>query len=752
MLKNVKIGTKLIGGFILVALIVLVVGVVGWSSSRELGDHIEEIGLVRLPSIESLLKVELHLEELMTAQRSLLSTELSVEERASYLQTFHDARDAYKEEWAYFLTLPATAEEERLSGKFEEELTHWAAVNDQWIELDRSFEGLDIQEPQELVAQLQQFRGDHYALEVEVAQLLLTGKMFSGGEDPTACNFGRWLAGFSTENSQLEALVANVHGPHNRFHQTAGEIRDLVQSNNTEGAITAFQNDFLPASEQVFGYFDKIIALVDEADALLDQGAELAFGSIAEEAYAAMAILDQLIHINEEIADTAVAQANAAGARAEVTALIGMAAGLVIALILGITIAMGITRPVSVAAAFAQRIAKGELDIELPIQQKDEIGVLADAMREMLEAIRYKAGIVEKVAEGDLTMDITLASENDGLGISLQKMVASLNEILGQVREAAEQVSSGSGQVSQSSQSLSQGATEQASSLEEISSSLNEIASQSKQNADNSTEANSLAKSATEVAETGNSQMKELVTAMETINASSEEINKVVKVIDDIAFQINLLALNANVEAARAGKYGKGFAVVAEEVRNLAVRSTDSVKETTQMVEESTRSTELGSEIAGKVAGQLEEIVTGISKVSDVLGEVAVASKEQAQGVEQINEGLEQIDQVTQANTASAEESASASEELSAQAQQLNGMVGRFKLQNGGKNGKQKIATQNVVRAEPGSGGNGNETPRIEAGGSDQDDQKEKAGVAKGARPVDPKEVIKLDDDDFGRF
>ncbi len=724
MLKNVKIGTKLVGGFVLVALVVLVVGFFGWNGSRQLSGQIEEVGEVRLPSIESLLKVEIGLEKLMMEQRSLLSEKLSLEERSLSLQRFHDSRDAYREEWDYFLTLPATADEERLSRQFEAQLAEWAKENDRWLELNRSFETIGILAPEDMVGHIQQFRGDHYALELEVANLLLTGEMFSGGEDASACNFGRWLSGFSTENPQLAALVSNMKDPHNRFHQTAGEIRDLVQAGDTAAATAAFQDTLLPASEAVFGYFDEIIGLAEEADVLRDQVTELALGPIAEEANEAMAVLDELIHINDEIADTAVLEAAALGARTELIALVCMVAGLVVALVLGITIAMGITRPVSVAAAFAERIAKGELDIELPIRQKDEIGVLADAMREMLAAIKYKADIVEKVAEGDLTMDIELASEKDGLGISLQKMSASLNEILGQVREAVEQVSSGSNQVSQSSQSLSQGATEQASSLEEISSSLNEIASQSKQNAENSNEANSLARSATESAEAGNSQMKELVDAMEKITASSEEITKVVKVIDDIAFQINLLALNANVEAARAGKYGKGFAVVADEVRNLAVRSAESVKETTQMVEDSNRSTEMGSEIAGKVAAQLDDIVTGISKVADVLGEISVASKEQAQGVEEINEGLEQIDQVTQANTASAEESASASEELSAQAQQLNGMVARFKLQNGQT-----------------GGGNGN------------DGEYESAGEAHDAgRPVNPKEVITLDDDDFGRF
>ena len=366
----------------------------------------------------------------------------------------------------------------------------------------------------------------------------------------------------------------------------------------------------------------------------------------------------------------------------------------------------------------------------------------------------------QKIAEGDLTVEKLERKSRDEIGMlaeSFGVMLDSLNEVLGQINTSVEQVSSGSDQVAQSSQSLSQGATEQASSLEEVTSSLNEISSQSKQNAESATEANSIAKTAVENAESGNEQMSELVGAMEKINESSAEIKKVVKVIDDIAFQINLLALNANVEAARAGKYGKGFAVVAEEVRNLAVRSAEAVKETTRMVEESTKSIELGRGAAEKTAKQLEEIVSGSSKVADFLGEIALASKEQAQGVEQINSGLEQIDQVTQSNTASAEESASAAEELSSQAQQLKALVARFKLaedgRSGGNGGRQYTAQAEPERRELGRVG------AVDRTGKDNGDSAEKevalaATARKGqaGQSLDPKEVIKLDDDDFGKF
>ena len=374
----------------------------------------------------------------------------------------------------------------------------------------------------------------------------------------------------------------------------------------------------------------------------------------------------------------------------------------------------------------------------------------------VIDPINETTAILKRMADGDLTTTMTgdYKGDFDILKTALNNTIDSINDILGQVSIAVEQVSAGSQQVSQASQALSQGATEQASSLEEITSSVTEIAGQTRQNTDNAVQVNTLAKTAKDDAEQGNVQMADLVSAMSDINKSAEEIRKIVKAIDDISFQINLLALNANVEAARAGKYGKGFAVVAEEVRNLAVRSAGSVKETTNMVDEAIANITRGNELVEVTAKQLTSIVGGAAKVAGLAEEVSVASREQSQGLEQISTGLNQIDQVTQANTASAEESASASEELSSQAQQLKAMIGRFRL----KERESKMSNADMIamlRAELArDGGAAAGKPTARTMTLHKDDAARPAKVLKTPAKVlvNPADVISLDDDDFGKF
>jgi len=284
-------------------------------------------------------------------------------------------------------------------------------------------------------------------------------------------------------------------------------------------------------------------------------------------------------------------------------------------------------------------------------------------------ASRNSMAVMEGISVVTLLVGIALAF------VLTRSITKPLSLAISSINEGAVQVEAASGQVSTASQSLAEGASEQAAALEETSSSLEEMTAMTRQNAENAQHANALMDETNSIVDRANNSMSQLTTAMEKVARASEDTSKIIKTIDEIAFQTNLLALNAAVEAARAGEAGAGFAVVADEVRNLAMRAADAAKNTAGLIEDTVAQVKVSAALMGTTNEAFAGISASSAKVSQLIQEIATASKEQSHGVEQINTAVTEMDQVTQTNAAAAEESASAAEELNSQSEVMHATV-----------------------------------------------------------------------------
>ena len=394
--------------------------------------------------------------------------------------------------------------------------------------------------------------------------------------------------------------------------------------------------------KQLQSYAEQTAKVVKYSHQLLsDDAGEILRGDALKIVLSINAQIDELAEINAQATEAA----NQAGddlysaARWWVIALLlgAMATGVTLAVL----IARSISRPLESAVELAQSVAKGDLSGQITVQSKDEIGQLLQALKDMN---------------------------------------TSLQRIVGQVRQGTDSIASASSQIASGNQDLSSRTEEQASSLEQTAASMEELTSTVQQNAGNAQQANQLAAAASQVAVRGGATVAQVVQTMSAINDSSRKIVDIIGVIDSIAFQTNILALNAAVEAARAGDQGRGFAVVASEVRTLAQRSAEAAKQIKQLIDDSVAKVQEGGNQVDEAGRTMDEIVMSVRRVTDIMGEISVASHQQTSGIEQVTQAVTQMDQMTQQNAALVEEAAAATDALRGQAAALAETVSFFKL------------------------------------------------------------------------
>ena len=517
----------------------------------------------------------------------------------------------------------------------------------------------DSSEIQKLLAESSSVRNvlnAHFIWRQGLTEAALFGSDFTGSLDSGTCALGQWLSSDQVKNiedAEILSLLHNIQEPHAYIHTHAQDVVDLLAQGNRDEAADLLNKDILPKTQEVINILSSM---------------QSKYGTLRND----------MAELTGQHADTMT-----------VVIILVIIFAFIVCVILAWQITGFVIKPLVPLTMFMDKagskgdITLGQTDTDIIRKysvRKDEIGQCINSSARFIKRISDVSDVLETVSNRDLTAELSVLSDNDKMGQSLQRMSKSLNDILGEINSASTQVSTGAKQVADGAQMLAQGSTEQAASIEELSSSIAEIEERTKENTATANKTAKLSETIKENAEKGSRQMDEMITAVDEINGASKNIGKIIKTIDDIAFQTNILALNAAVEAARAGSAGKGFAVVAEEVRNLASKSAEAARDTGDMIQNSMDKAELGSRIAGETAESLKEIVTGINESSELVAEIASASEQQSLGISQINIGIDQVAQVIQQNSATAEESAATSEEMSSQSNLLQQQIAQFRL------------------------------------------------------------------------
>ncbi|MBE0584640.1 MAG: methyl-accepting chemotaxis protein [Desulfofustis sp.] len=682
-MKNISLGVKLLGGFLLTALIIMVVGILSIVQQAKLAHETEHLGMEQLPAVENILTVKSQTATIAASMRTLLTPYASREQLELSHQHLLEARKIYGAARDEFAALPIMDEVKAEWQEFSTAISQWVGVNNQVVDLSKQLIAMDMTNPDQMKLHMSSFELAHNELLVKTSQLLLLNRDFDGGTDHTACTLGQWIANMDTTNPEIVALVEQIKPVHAELHKTVAEIKEQAGRDDYYQAKELYENKLLPASRQVFDYMNQMTAIADSSaekfatmnTLLLQEGAALQAKTFAA--------IDQMMQIAEKAAHQTVEGAHGIASTGRMITIICLVVGVVLAIVSGFLLTRGITGPVQKVMHFVEVLAGGDFTAKMEIDQEDEIGRMAKALGKTVDEL---GAMIKQVVAGVNTLSSSsteLSAVSSQLSTNAENASARSTGVASAAEEMSTNMSSVSAAMEQSASNVGMVAT----ATEEMSSTVGEIA----QNA----------AKAKDISEQAVDQSQKTSVKMNELGQAANKIGTVTEAITEISEQTNLLALNATIEAARAGEAGKGFAVVANEIKELAKQTADATVDIKNQIEEMQNTTDGTitdikniTEIINEINEIITTIATAVEQQSAATSEISENVAQAAAGIAEVNENVAQSSIAIGDITKDIGEISSTSEEvnqgsrnvkdsateLSRLAEQLDGLVRRFKV------------------------------------------------------------------------
>jgi methyl-accepting chemotaxis protein len=591
-MKNMKLGTKMIISFAAVALITLLLGIVGYYGATQSVKAIEEIGVVRLPSVESLLVIKDSAQDIRAVLRTLVIPGIPLEDRRRQSNNLAKARERYEKAWKIYEPLPQTLEEAELWKRFVPAWNAWQEENNKFLELSKQIDHLGITDPMGLGRQLEQFTKDHYILMQRVLQLLqVKDAMFKGGEDHSACNAGKWLPTFKTSNDRLAKEVQTIIEPHQRFHEGVRKIKELLGGGNREEAQATYERQMVPAMQEVFQHFDAMRKIADDSIEQFNQAQNLVLGPVRQRQLAVMELLDKIIQINSDVAAAEVKQSNAQAGFLKGLSLVATLLGVVLALALGVLITRSITKP---------------------------INRIIESLSEGADQVSSASGQVSSASQ-------QLAEGSSQQAASLEETSSSLEEMSSMTKQNADNANQANALINETSRVV-----------EQANHSMTELTQAMRDISDASTETAKIIKTIDEIAFQTN--LLALNAAVEAARAGEAGAGFAV-----VADEVRNLAMRAAEAAKNTANLIEGTVIKVKGGAELVSKTAEAF---TLVATSTNRSKELVAEIAAasnEQAQGVDQISKAVSEMDKVVQQNAANAEESASASEELSAQAEQM-------------------------------------------------------------------------------------------------------------